>query len=78
VTQILPNIYSPDFNTLSSVWQLISTLYNTFGVSESHHDCHGNHLFRVVCALVKETILITEIGCFGCEVQAEVEKTAKH
>jgi hypothetical protein len=78
VTQILPNIYSPDFNTLSSVWQLISTLHNTFGVSESHHDCHGNHLFRVVCALVKETILIIEIECFGCKVQAEAEETAKH
>jgi len=52
-------------------------------VSESHHDCHGNHLYRwyVLCdihALVKETILIIEIECFDSEVQAEAEETAQH
>jgi len=78
VTQILPNIYSPDLNTISSVSQLIYALYNTFGVIESHHDCHGNHLYRVLCALVKETILIIDIVCFDCEVQAEAEETAEH
>ena len=35
VTQILPNSYSPDLNTNSSVWQLIYALYNTFGVSHT-------------------------------------------
>jgi len=74
VTQILPNIYSPDFNTIYSIWQLICT----FGVSESHHDCHSKHLYRVVCALVKETILIIEMESFYCEVHAEAEETAEH
>ena len=78
MTQILPNIYSPDLNTISFVWQLIYALYNTFGMSEPNHDCHGNHLYRVLCAFVKETILINEIECFDCEVQAEAEETAEH